>query len=36
VLNDDVNYNSTFADILKMFAKTVNIETEIIVNELLL
>ncbi|MDI9562960.1 MAG: hypothetical protein QM301_02080 [Bacteroidota bacterium] len=35
-LNDDVNYNSTFADILKLFAKTVNIETEIIVNELLL
>lgn len=35
-LNDDVNFNSTFADILKLFARTVNIETKILVNELLL
>ena len=35
-LNDGAGFNSTFANILKLFAKTVNIETEIFVNELLL
>ncbi len=35
-LNSGVGFNSTFANILKMFAKSVNIETEISVNELLL
>ena len=35
-LNDGTDFNSTFTNILKLFAKTVNIETEIIVNELLL
>ncbi len=35
-LNKGVDFNSTLASILKLFAKTVNIETEIIFNELLL
>ncbi len=35
-LNDGRDFNSTFANIIKLFAKTVNIETEISVNELLL
>ncbi len=35
-LNNGADFNSTFANILKLFAKTVNIETEISVNELLL
>jgi len=35
-LNDGKDFNRTFADIIKLFAKTINIETEIIVNESLL
>ena len=35
-LNNDASFNGTFANIIKLFAKTVNIETEISVNELLL
>jgi len=35
-LNNDANFNTTFVKIIKLFAKTVNIETEISVNELLL
>ena len=35
-LNDGMDFNRTFADIIKLFAKTINIETEIIVNESLL
>jgi hypothetical protein len=35
-LNNDEYFNSTFANVIKLFAKTVNIETEISVNELLL
>lgn len=35
-LNYGVEFNSTFINIIKLFAKTVNIETEISVNELLL
>lgn len=35
-LKDGAEFNSTFAKIIRMFAKTVNIETEISVNELLL
>lgn len=35
-LNDDVNFNYTFAEIIRLFAKTVNIETAITINTLLL
>lgn len=35
-INNDASFNSTFANIIKLFAKTVNIETEISVNELLI
>jgi len=35
-INDDASFNTTFADIIKMFAKTINIETSIQVNILLL
>ena len=35
-INDDVNFNNTFANIIKSFAKTINIETSIQVNTLLL
>jgi hypothetical protein len=35
-INDDANFNSTFANIIKSFAKTINIETSIQVNTLLL
>lgn len=35
-LNQGNDFNSTFASIIQLFAKTVNIETEIYVNELLL
>lgn len=35
-LNDGAGFNTTFADIIKLFAKTVNIETAITVNTLLL
>lgn len=35
-INDDANFNSTFASIIKSFAKTINIETNIDVNTLLL
>lgn len=35
-LNNDANFNTTFVKIIKQFAKTVNIETVISVNELLL
>lgn len=35
-LDNGADFNCTFADILKLFAKAVNIETEISVNELLL
>lgn len=35
-LNEDVDFNTNFVSILKLFAKTVNIETEITVNTLLL
>jgi len=35
-LNTGSDFNSTFEDVLKLFAKTVNIETEISVNKLLL
>lgn len=35
-LNDGMDFNRTFADIIKLFAKTINVETEIIVNESLL
>lgn len=35
-IKDDANFNTTFADIIKLFAKTINIETNIQVNTLLL
>lgn len=35
-LNDDTDFNVTFANIIKLFAKTVNIETDIKINTLLL
>jgi len=35
-INNDVYFNRSFANIIKLFAKTVNIETEISINELLL
>lgn len=35
-IKDDANFNDTFADIIKSFAKTINIETNIQVNPLLL
>jgi len=35
-INDDANFNNTFADIIKSFAKAINIETSIQVNTLLL
>jgi hypothetical protein len=35
-INDDVNFNVTFADVIKIFAKTINIETNIQVNILLI
>lgn len=34
-LDNGADFNSTFANIIKLFAKAVNIETEIYVNELL-
>lgn len=35
-ITDDGNFNNTFADAIKLFAKTINIETNIQVNTLLL
>ncbi len=35
-LNGGADFNTTFANVIKLFAKTVNVETEIIVNTLLL
>ncbi len=35
-INKDLNFNTIFVDIIKLFAKKVNIETEISVNKLLL
>jgi 5-hydroxyisourate hydrolase-like protein (transthyretin family) len=35
-LNDSTDFNVTFANIIKLFAKTVNIETDIKINTLLL
>jgi hypothetical protein len=35
-INDDGNFNNTFAAIIKLFAKTINIETTIQINTLLL
>ncbi len=35
-INDDANFNSTLADIIKLFAKTINIETKIQINTLLI
>lgn len=35
-INDDANFNNTFSNIIKSFAKAINIETKIQINTLLL